>query len=215
VWGAWRGFGLGVAVLCVLLRAYQIKRLCDLQASARNRTHTSTGHTTSGHTRQTPHPFHILRGEMGMAPHRPIALGFLCVIVIGFLRLKFSQCHPICGWCVVRAAGLGVIASFVGVLKAALCVCSFHPQRGATPSESPRRSSDSLRCTRCDYLYLRCDSHCSGCVTHRCSASWRCDGLRGISRKVSFIYSSPSYLHIDHTVPIRVDQLHHTLDVRY
>jgi hypothetical protein len=25
-WGAWRGFGLGVAVLCV--RAYQIKRLC-------------------------------------------------------------------------------------------------------------------------------------------------------------------------------------------
>jgi hypothetical protein len=28
VWGAWRGFGLGVAVLCVLLRAYQIKRLC-------------------------------------------------------------------------------------------------------------------------------------------------------------------------------------------
>jgi hypothetical protein len=28
VWGAWRGFGLGVAVPCVLLRAYQIKRLC-------------------------------------------------------------------------------------------------------------------------------------------------------------------------------------------
>jgi hypothetical protein len=28
MWGAWRGFGLGVPVLCVLLRAYQIKRLC-------------------------------------------------------------------------------------------------------------------------------------------------------------------------------------------
>ena len=28
MWGARRGFGLGVAVLCVLLRAYQIKRLC-------------------------------------------------------------------------------------------------------------------------------------------------------------------------------------------
>jgi hypothetical protein len=28
VWGAWRGLGVGVAVLCVLLRAYQIKRLC-------------------------------------------------------------------------------------------------------------------------------------------------------------------------------------------
>jgi hypothetical protein len=32
VWGAWRGLGLGVAVLCVLLRAYQIKRLCVSQA---------------------------------------------------------------------------------------------------------------------------------------------------------------------------------------
>jgi hypothetical protein len=31
VWGAWRGFGLRVAVLCVLLRAYQIKRLCVWQ----------------------------------------------------------------------------------------------------------------------------------------------------------------------------------------
>jgi hypothetical protein len=27
MWGAWRGFGLGVAVLCVLLRAHQIKRV--------------------------------------------------------------------------------------------------------------------------------------------------------------------------------------------
>jgi hypothetical protein len=27
-WGAWRGFGLGVAVMCVLLLAHQIKRLC-------------------------------------------------------------------------------------------------------------------------------------------------------------------------------------------
>jgi hypothetical protein len=31
MWGAWRGFGLGVAVMCVLLRAYQIKRLCVYQ----------------------------------------------------------------------------------------------------------------------------------------------------------------------------------------
>jgi hypothetical protein len=33
MWAAWRGFGLGVAVLCVLSRAYQIKRLCGTGTS--------------------------------------------------------------------------------------------------------------------------------------------------------------------------------------